>query len=52
MKIIKDDGLSIIGQAFDNNCSIIVSVRKMQVNQTLAKLSKLNGLVVKYDYTL
>jgi len=51
MKIIKDDNLTIINQVFDNNCSIQVSIRKIQVNQTLAKLSKLNA-VVKYDYTL
>jgi uncharacterized YigZ family protein len=52
MRIIKDDNLIILSQAFDNNCSLQVSIRKTQVNQTLAKLRKLNGLAVKYDYTL
>jgi len=52
MKIIKDDNLGIISQAFDNNCSIQVSVRKMQVNQTLSKLNKVNSAVIKYNYTL
>ena len=51
MKIIKDDGLTILNQTFDNNCSIQVSVRKTQVNQTLAKFDKLNT-VAKYGYTL
>jgi uncharacterized YigZ family protein len=51
MKIIKDDNLTIINQVFDNNCSIQVSIRKMQVNQTLSKLNKLKG-IVKYNYTL
>jgi uncharacterized YigZ family protein len=52
MKIIKDDNLSIISQAFDNNCSIQVSIRKTQVNQTLSKFNKLPGVVVKYSHTL
>ena len=51
MKIIKDDGLIILNQTFDNSYSIQVSIRKTQVNQTLAKFDKLNT-VVKYGYTL
>jgi uncharacterized YigZ family protein len=52
MRIIKDDGLTIISQAFDNNCSIQVSIRKLQVNQTLLKLSKLSEVSVRYDQSL
>ena len=52
MRIIKEDGLEIITQTFDNDCNFKVSIRKMQVNQTLGKLNKLNGLIVRYDYTL
>jgi uncharacterized YigZ family protein len=52
MRIIKDDNLVIMNQSFDTDCSISVSIRKMQVNQTLAKLSKLTGVISKYDYTL
>lgn len=51
MKLIKDDNISIISQAFDNNCRIQVSIQKTQVNQTLSKLNKLNA-AVKFDYTL
>jgi uncharacterized YigZ family protein len=51
MKIIKDDGLTILNQTFDNNCSIQVSIRKTQVNQSLAKFGKLH-VAVKYDYTM
>jgi uncharacterized YigZ family protein len=50
MKIIKDDNLTIVSQAFDNNCSIQLSIRQTLVNQTLSKLNKLNAFV-KYDYT-
>jgi len=52
MRIIKDDALTIISQEFDNNCSIRVSIRKTQVNQTLLKLSKLTGVIAKYENTL
>jgi uncharacterized YigZ family protein len=51
MKIIKEEGLTIIGQEFDNNCSIQVSIRKMQVNQTLLKLGKLIEVNAKYERT-
>jgi len=52
MRIIKEDGLTIITQAFDNNCSITVSIRKMQVNQTLSKLGKLTTVIARYEYSM
>jgi uncharacterized YigZ family protein len=52
MKIIKDDNLSILNQAFDNNCSIRVSIRKTQVNQILSKLNNLHAVIIKFDYSL
>ncbi|MDP9081573.1 MAG: YigZ family protein [Bacteroidota bacterium] len=52
MRIIKEDGLEILTQSFDNNCSIQLSIRKMQVNQTLSKFSKLTGVIAKYNHSL
>ncbi|HTD98101.1 MAG TPA: YigZ family protein [Mucilaginibacter sp.] len=52
MRIIKEDNLEILEQQFDNSCSIKISIRKMQVNQTLAKLQKLASVQVKYNYSL
>jgi uncharacterized YigZ family protein len=52
MKIIKDDQLTVLNQAFDNNCSITLAIRKMQVNQVLGKLESIAGVKVKFDYTL
>ncbi len=52
MRIIKEDNLDIIEQQFDNNCAIKISIRKMQVNQTLAKLQKLSSVQVKYNYSI
>jgi uncharacterized YigZ family protein len=52
MRLIKEDNLVIIQQFFDNSSSVILSIRKMQVNQTLAKLSKLPGVTVTYQYSV
>jgi len=52
MRLIKEDNLDILNQQFDNNCEIRVSIRKMQVNQTMAKLQKLSSVKVKFDYTI
>ncbi|MCR8560577.1 YigZ family protein [Mucilaginibacter sp. BJC16-A38] len=52
MRIIKEDALEILTQSFDNNCSIQLSIRKMQVNQTLLKFSKLTGVIAKYKHSL
>lgn len=52
MRLIKDADLQIIEQQFDNNCSIQLSIRKMQVNAVLAKLDKLTGVKTAYDYSL
>lgn len=52
MRIIKDDNLEILEQKFDNNCSIKVSIRKMQVNQALAKLQKLPSIKATYNQTI
>lgn len=52
MRIVKDDNLQLLEQAFDNSCSIKVSVRKMQVNHVIAKLQKLTSVKIKYDYSI
>lgn len=52
MRIIKDDSLVVLEQQFDNDCSIRLSIRKTQVEQTLGKLSKINGLKSLYNYSL
>jgi len=52
MRIIKEDNLIVLNQSFDTNCSIEISIRKTQVNQTISKLNKLSGLVIKYINSL
>lgn len=52
MRVIKEDNLEILHQQFDNNCAIKISIRKTQVNQTLAKLQKMTSVLIKYNYSL
>lgn len=52
MRIIKDDNLDLLEQQFDNNCTIKLSIRKMQVNQVIAKLQKLSSVKIRYDYSI
>jgi uncharacterized YigZ family protein len=52
MRIIKDEGLEILEQQFDNACTIKISIRKMQVNQVLGRLQKVQSVKVNYDKTI
>ena len=52
MRLIKDSHLLILNQQFDNDCTIQVSIRKMQVNTVLDKLHKVTGITVKYDHSM
>lgn len=52
MRIIKDGDLAILSQQFDNDCSIQISIRKMQVNTILDKLHKVDGVTIKYQHSL
>lgn len=52
MRIIKEENLIVLGQAFDNDCSIQLSIRKTQVEQALFKISKVSGTKAKYDHSI
>ncbi|MDB5111786.1 MAG: YigZ family protein [Mucilaginibacter sp.] len=52
MRIVKEDDLTIISQQFDNNCSMQVAIRKMQVNQTLLKMDKIDDVVMGYVHSI
>ncbi|HVS91654.1 MAG TPA: YigZ family protein [Mucilaginibacter sp.] len=51
MRIIKDEDLEILEQHFDNSCMMKIAIRKMRVNQVLAKLEKLPSVIAKYEYS-
>ncbi|HVW15591.1 MAG TPA: YigZ family protein [Mucilaginibacter sp.] len=51
MRIVKDEDLEILEQHFDNSCMMKIAIRKMRVNQVLAKLEKLPSVIAKYEYS-
>lgn len=52
MRIVKEDNLQLLEQAFANSCIIKVSIRKMQVEQVISKLQKLTSVKIIYDYSI
>ncbi|RZA02549.1 MAG: YigZ family protein [Sphingobacteriaceae bacterium] len=51
MRLVKEEDITIMHQQFDNDCTLQVSIRKMQVNTVLAKFSKIESVATKYEYT-
>ena len=47
MRIIKEDGLEVLEQQFDNTCIIKAGIRKMQVNRSVERLEKVVGIFLK-----
>lgn len=52
MRIIKEENLSILEQAFDNNCSIEIEIRKQLINKVVQTLDKIEGVHYTYLRTL
>jgi uncharacterized YigZ family protein len=51
MKVIKDNDLVTVNQDFGNECRLLLSIRKTQVNPILDRLQKISGVTVKYSHT-
>ncbi|WP_442587155.1 IMPACT family protein [Pedobacter sp. AW31-3R] len=52
MRLIKEEQLPVLRQEFDNDCMIMVEVRKSQVNKVLQRMEKQEGAELKYLYTV
>ncbi|MCX2574342.1 IMPACT family protein [Pedobacter sandarakinus] len=52
MKLIKDEELHVLSQNFDIKCTIMFEVRKSQLNQVMAKFSKLEHTKLRYLHTI
>jgi len=48
MRVIKEEQLHVINQAFDTNCRLSFEVRKANLNIVLGKLEKIDGLKTVY----
>jgi hypothetical protein len=51
MKLVKDEQLQVLHQQFDTECAVQVSIRKMQVNQVLQKLSAIKSVISAYNHS-
>ncbi|WP_293789986.1 YigZ family protein [uncultured Pedobacter sp.] len=52
MKLSKEENLQVLGQQFDIDCILKFEVRKAQLNQVLSKFEKIEGVKLKYLYTI
>ena len=52
MKVLKDADLKVFNQEFDTACKLQIEIRKLQVNEVLGKLEKIEGLKLIYLRTI
>jgi uncharacterized YigZ family protein len=52
MKILKDENIEQSGQDFDIDCSLIISIRKANVDKVLQKLTKISSVSTNYLKTI
>ncbi|WP_028298494.1 IMPACT family protein [Olivibacter sitiensis] len=51
MRIIKEENINISKQEFDNQCIIDMEIRQGEVNRTMSRFDKIDGLKKTYLYT-
>lgn len=52
MKIVKEFGLKIRKQTYDNQCSVELEFRKSLTNRVIGKLEKIDNIEVEYLFTV
>lgn len=52
MKVVKEFGLKISNQTYDNRCTLTIEVRKSTLNQVLTKMEKINSVTTGYLSTI
>ncbi|WP_316800298.1 YigZ family protein [Pedobacter frigidisoli] len=52
MKVVKDEELKVLDQQFDTNCTLKFEVRKISLNQVLAKFDKIDQVKTRYIQTI
>ncbi|MBA4853253.1 YigZ family protein [Emticicia sp. BO119] len=51
MRVVKEFGLKISNQTYDNRCTLTIEVRKAILNQVLTKMEKIDSINTKYLLT-
>ncbi len=49
MKIVKDMQLTVLGQTYDNECTLRIELRKSLVNQVLGRFEKLDDVTTVWE---
>lgn len=52
MKVIKEFGLKISNQIYDNRCTLTIEIRKSILNQVLSKMESIDSVVCQYISTI
>lgn len=51
MKLIKEEGITVLSQQADNICIYQISIRKAKVNQTISKFNGLDNIKITYQFS-
>ncbi|MFC7523348.1 IMPACT family protein [Parapedobacter sp. GCM10030251] len=51
MRIVKEENLGVLNQAFDNRCALELEIRRLRVNAVLERLQKVTGVNMVYTDT-
>jgi hypothetical protein len=52
MRIIKETEVIVLSQDFDTKCKITFEIRKLQVNEVIGRMEKIEGLTINYLRTI
>ena len=52
MRIIKETEVFVLSQDFDTKCKITFEIRKLQVNEVIGRMEKIEGLTINYLRTI
>ena len=52
MRIVKETDVEVLSQDFDTNCKITFEIRKLQVNEVIGRMEKLEGVTINYLRTI
>lgn len=51
MKLIKEEGITLLSQQASNTCTFQIAIRKSKVNQTIMRFSGLDNITAKYQFS-
>ena len=52
MRVIKEANLNILSQSFESECLLQLEIPKSKLNAVLSKLEKIDGIQIKYLFTV